>query len=78
MPTAFVLIAAEAGSEAEVLRDLRQIEGVEEAFTVDGVYDIIVRVKADTMNQLKEIVTWRIQKLNNVRTTLTMLVVEEK
>jgi DNA-binding Lrp family transcriptional regulator len=77
MPTAFVLITTEVGSEAEVLKDLRQVEGVEEAFKVDGVFDIIVRVKADTMNQLKEVVTWHIQKLNNVRTTLTILLVEE-
>jgi DNA-binding Lrp family transcriptional regulator len=77
MPTAFVLIAAEAGSEAEVLRDLRQVEGVEEAFAVSGVYDIVVRVKAATMDQLKEIVAGRIRKLNNVRATLTMFV-EEK
>ena len=62
MPTAFVLIATEAGSEAEVLKDLRRIEGVEEAFTVDGVYDIIVRVKAGTMDQLKEIIKMRIHK----------------
>jgi DNA-binding Lrp family transcriptional regulator len=78
MPEAFVLIATEVGSEADVLKDLRKVEGVEEAFAVSGVYDIIARVKADTMNQLKHIVTWRIQKLNNVRATLTMLVIEEK
>ena len=77
MPTAFVLIAAEAGSEVEVLRDLRQVEGVEEAFAVSGVYDIVVRVKAGTVDQLKEIVAGRIRKLNNVRATLTMFV-EEK
>ena len=77
MPTAFVLIATEAGSEAEVLRDLRQVEGVEEAFAVSGVYDIVVRVKAATMDQLKEIVAGRIRKLNNVRATLTLFV-EEK
>jgi DNA-binding Lrp family transcriptional regulator len=77
MPTAFVLIAAEAGSEVEVLRDLRQVEGVEEVFAVSGVYDIVVRVKAATMDQLKEIVAGRIRKLNNVRATLTLFV-EEK
>jgi hypothetical protein len=36
-----------------------------------------VRVKAATMDQLKEIVAGRIRKLNNVRATLTMFV-EEK
>ncbi|MBX5321060.1 MAG: Lrp/AsnC ligand binding domain-containing protein [Candidatus Bathyarchaeota archaeon] len=77
MPKAFVLINTEIGSEADVLRDLKKIEGVEEAFAVYGVYDIIARVGAETMDKLKEIVTWRIRRLDKVRSTLTMIIVEE-
>ena len=76
MPTAFVLINTEIGSEADVLETLKKVEGVAEAFAVYGVYDIISRVKADTMDKLKEIVTWRIRRLDKVRSTLTMIVVE--
>jgi len=76
LPTAFVLINTEIGSENEVLEKLKTVEGVEEAFAVYGVYDIIARVKADTMDRLKEIVTWRIRRLDKVRSTLTMIVVE--
>jgi DNA-binding Lrp family transcriptional regulator len=77
MPTAFVLVNTEIGSEADVLKDLKKVEGVDEAFAVYGVYDIIARVKADTMDKLKEIVTWRVRRLDKVRSTLTMIVVEE-
>jgi len=77
MPTAFVLINTEIGSEADVLKDLKKVEGVEEAHAVYGVYDIIARVKAGTMDKLKEIVTWRVRRLDKVRSTLTMIVVEE-
>jgi DNA-binding Lrp family transcriptional regulator len=77
MPKAFVLINTEIGSEADVLKDLRKIEGVEEAFSVYGVYDIIAKVSAETMDKLKEIVTWRIRRLDKVRSTLTMIIVEE-
>jgi len=77
MPKAFVLINTEIGSEADVLKDLKKIEGVEEAFAVYGVYDIIARVGAETMDKLKEIVTWRIRRLDKVRSTLTMIIVEE-
>ncbi|MFW6110739.1 MAG: Lrp/AsnC family transcriptional regulator [Thermoproteota archaeon] len=76
MPTAFVLINTEIGSEAEVWEELKEVEGVKDAFTVYGVYDIIARVRADTMDNLKEIVTWRIRRLDKVRSTLTMIVVE--
>lgn len=77
MPTAFVLINTEIGSEADVLKDLKKVEGVEEAHAVYGVYDIIARVKANTMDRLKEIVTWKVRRLDKVRSTLTMIVVEE-
>jgi len=76
MPIAFVLINAEIGSEEEVLRSLKEVEGVEEAHAVYGVYDIIAKIRADTMDKLKEVVTWHIRRLNKVRSTLTMIVVE--
>jgi DNA-binding Lrp family transcriptional regulator len=78
MPTAFVLINTEIGSESDVLKELKKVEGVEEASAVYGVYDIVARVKADTMDKLKEIVTWRIRRLDKVRSTLTMIVVEDR
>jgi len=77
MPIAFVLINAEIGSEGEVLNELKKVEGIEEAYSVYGVYDIIAKVKADSMEKLKDIVTWKIRRLNKVRSTLTMIVIEE-
>ena len=77
MPTAFVLINAELGSETEVLKELKQVEGVNEAYAVYGTYDIVARVKAQTMDKLKEIVTVRIRKLGNVKATLTLMLSEE-
>ena len=78
MPTAFVLINTEIGSESDVLKELKTVEGVDEASAVYGGYDIVARVKADTMDKLKEIVTWRIRRLDKVRSTLTMIVVEDR
>jgi DNA-binding Lrp family transcriptional regulator len=77
MPMAYVLINTELGSETDVLTNVRKVEGVEEAFSVYGTYDIIARVKTDTMDRLKEIVTWRIRRLDKVRATLTLMAVEE-
>lgn len=77
MPIAFVLINTEIGSEGEVLQALRDVKGVEEAYSVYGVYDIVAKVKAESMDKLKDIVTWRIRRLNKVRSTLTMIVIEE-
>jgi len=76
LPIAFVLINAEIGSELEILKELKKIEGVEEAYSVYGVYDVIAKVKADSMDKLKDIVTWQIRRLEKVRSTLTMIVIE--
>jgi DNA-binding Lrp family transcriptional regulator len=77
MPRAFVLINVESGSEDEVLRELKKLEGVEEAYFSYGVYDLITRVKADTMEDLKDMVSRRIRTLNKVRSTLTLIMMEE-
>ena len=76
MPMAFVLINTEIGSESEVLAALKKIEAVKEAYMVYGVYDVVAKVKADTMDKLKEIVTWHVRRLDKVRSTLTMIVIE--
>ncbi|MFW9780379.1 MAG: Lrp/AsnC family transcriptional regulator [Candidatus Heimdallarchaeota archaeon] len=76
MPSAFVLVNAEIGSEDEVLADLKKTIGVTGAWIVYGVYDIVAKVEADTMDELKEIITSNIRGLENVRSTLTMIVVE--
>jgi DNA-binding Lrp family transcriptional regulator len=77
MPVAFVLINTEIGTLEDVLAAIRKINGVEEAYSVYGVYDIIAKVRAESMDKLKEIVTWHIRRLNKVRSTLTMIVIEE-
>ncbi len=77
MPKAFVLINVESGAEEEVLAELKKIEDVEEAFFSYGVYDIITRIKADSMEKLKDMVTRKIRSISRVRSTLTLIMMEE-
>lgn len=78
MPEAIVLINTNIGTEEEVMNELLKIEGVSEAYIVYGVYDIVVKIKASTTEALKEIISSKIRKISNVRSTLTMIVVEGK
>ena len=75
MATAFVLLNTELGSETEMMNELNQIDEVKETYMIYGVYDIIARVDADTMEDLKNIINWKIRRLFRVRSTLTMIVV---
>ena len=76
MPIAFVLVNTEIGSEDRVIKSLRKIDAVEEAYMVYGVYDLVAKVKADTMDKLKEIISFKVRKQDKVRSTLTLIVTE--
>lgn len=78
MPTAFVLINSEIGFDSDVLNELEGIRGVDQAFAVYGVYDLIAKVRADTMDKLRNMVHQKIRKLDKVKSTLTMIVMEER
>jgi DNA-binding Lrp family transcriptional regulator len=73
MPTALVLMNTKVGSEADVLRELRKTESIEEALLVYGLYDIVLRVKSSSMAELKQIITWEIRKMEDVTATKTLI-----
>lgn len=75
MATAFVLINAEMGEENRVHMQLKEIPEVKETYMVYGVYDIIARVQTETMEELKDVLSWKIRRLDKVRSTLTMIVI---
>jgi DNA-binding Lrp family transcriptional regulator len=75
LPEAFVLISSEVGQENQVIIDLQAIPEVKESYVVYGVYDVIARVEAESMQSLKDVVGLRIRQLDTIRTTLTMIVI---
>ena len=76
MPKAFVLMNAELGSEESIVNESKKLDGVKEIYQVYGVYDIVAQVEANTMDKVKETITWKLRKLNGVKSTLTMIVME--
>ena len=77
MPRAFILVNVEPGAEEQELHQLKSIQGVEESYVTYGVYDLMVRVKANTMEELKDIVTHKIRTSKQVHSTLTLIMMEE-
>jgi DNA-binding Lrp family transcriptional regulator len=76
MPTAYVLINCDLGAEDEIIREIKKIPEAKEVSGVYGVYDIIAKVESDSMDKLREIITWKIRRIDKVRSTLTMIVIE--
>ena len=76
MPTAYVLINCDLGSEDDIIRELKKMPETVEVSGVYGVYDIIAKVSSDSMEKLRETITWHVRKIDKVRSTLTMIVIE--
>lgn len=73
MMKAYVLINTELGQEATVVEELSHVSGINNAYSLYGIYDVIVEVEADTMEKVKEIVFNSIRRLDSVKTTITLI-----
>jgi DNA-binding Lrp family transcriptional regulator len=52
------------------------VKGVSEAHSSRGMYDAVAMVQADSLNRVKEIVSRNIRTIDNVKSTLTLTLVE--
>jgi DNA-binding Lrp family transcriptional regulator len=77
MSKAIVLINTDVGAEEEVFNQLLKVPGVTEVYIVYGVYDVVALVSAKTQDELREIIVRHIRRMPKVRSTTTMMVVEE-
>jgi DNA-binding Lrp family transcriptional regulator len=73
MAKAYVLINCDLGSEDKIISDLRKLEHIKDAVGTFGAYDIVAKIEAETSEQLREAVTWKIRKMDKVRSTLTLM-----
>lgn len=76
MSKAYVLINVGSGLEDKVLDEIKKTQGVKEVYVSYGVYDLVVKVAADSAEEMKEIVTRRLRNINAVASTLTLTVIE--
>lgn len=75
---AYIAIHCNRAKEDQVLRDLSNIPSVIEGDIVIGSYDIICKVVAPTYNDISDIITKKIRKIENVKTTTTMNVIPNR
>ena len=82
MPTAFVLLNSDLGTDVSIITEIKQIltdQDVKfEVRGVYGVYDIVLKISSDNAEKLRAIITNKIRKIGKVQSTLTMMVIEEQ
>ena len=73
MATAYVLINCELGSEESIIQELKNLDGVIEVHGTFGAYDILAKIESTTVDVLRETITWKIRKIDQIRSTLTLM-----
>jgi len=76
LATAYVLINCDLGFEKAVISELKSIEDVKEVHGTFGAYDILAKVEASPIETLRETITWKIRKIQKIRSTLTLMGIE--
>ena len=76
MATAYILINCELGSEELIIQQLKNLDGVSEVRGTFGAYDILTKIESPTVEALREIITWKIRKIEQIRSTLTLMGIE--
>ena len=76
MAQAFVLINCELGSEEQIISELKTFSDVKEIHGTFGAYDIIAEVSSESIEKIRETITWKIRKIEKIRSTLTLTKIE--
>ena len=83
MPTAYVLLNSDLGSDETIITKVKEILDKEQNVSYEvqgvyGVYDIVLKVTSDNTDDLRSVITNKIRKIDKVQSTLTMMVIEEQ
>jgi len=73
---AYILINCENGSEEQVITALKTIDGIKEVHGTFGAYDILAKIESAQVEDLRETITWKIRKIDKIRSTLTLMGIE--
>ena len=75
--SAYVLINCELGYEDQTVDELSRLPRVE-ATRLDGAYDIIATIHAESKEKLEEMIRLNITKIDRILSTLTLTVIAEE
>ncbi len=76
MVSAVVLLNTDIEASDGVVDSLRSIKGVEEAHALYGIYDYLVKVKADSIDDLRAMTSKRFKKVAGVTSSVTLMVTD--
>lgn len=73
MTIGYVLINCDLGAEEPIIEELKKLDQVKEVFETVGTHDIMAKLESEHLEKLREIITWNVQKIDKVRSTVTLI-----
>ena len=73
MSIAYILIKSDLGAEQKVIEDLQKIPQIMKIDRTFGDYDLVVKLEAEHVEKIREIISWNVKKVEKIRSTLTLL-----
>ena len=73
MVTAYVMLNCDLGAEADVIEELQGIEQTVDVFETIGTHDVMVKIQAENFEKIRGIISWNIQTIKKIRSTVTLI-----
>ncbi len=79
MPTAYFLLNVALNHEAEVIDEVKRILTTQQDINFEiqgvyGVYDIVVKITADSDDKIRHLALEKIKSIKNIQSAITMMV----
>ncbi|MEO9278004.1 MAG: Lrp/AsnC ligand binding domain-containing protein [Nitrososphaera sp.] len=72
MESVYILLNCDLGSEVDIINELTKIPEVKEVRGTYGIYDIFVKLEADSTHVLENVITHKIRRIPKIRSTVTL------
>jgi DNA-binding Lrp family transcriptional regulator len=74
MISAVVLVNTDSNTRDDVLENVKQVEGVKEVHPLYGIYDLLLKVKVNSIDEFKNTTKAQINQVRGVTGSLTLMI----
>ncbi len=73
MTIGYVLINCDLGAEESIIEELKKLDQIKEVFETVGTHDIMAKLESEHLEKIREIISRNVQKIDKVRSTVTLI-----
>ncbi|MDW7640835.1 MAG: Lrp/AsnC ligand binding domain-containing protein [Nitrosarchaeum sp.] len=70
-----MLISSEIGEEYSLYLQLKEIPEIKDCTVTFGNYDIVAKFETNTVQEMNDLISYKVRKLEKVRSTITLRII---